>query len=579
MLVSVKGLIPTAEHTDAYLLFVPLWDFGFSELAHGNLPLWNPHIYCGTPCHSSFQTAFLYPPNWLFLIAPLAKGICLSVVLHVFLLGFFMALWARNRGLHPVACLLAGLMATLGGTHFLFVYSGGLVLLCVTAWVPLVFLSIDKVFEKRSVGWCMVGVFATSMQILGGLPQVLFYTAFAAALYSGIRLIRATERAKTISLLLMFALLPPLLTAAQLWPGLECARDSVRSGIGSYEFATGFSFPPENLLTLLAPGFFGDTTSGTYTACWGRWYFWETSLFIGITGFVLAVYGAIFGDRRVKRYSTLMVVLLMLVAFGRYTPVFRVLYQVILPLRGFRGPTKMAFQASMFVSMLSAVGLDVLLRQPRRVVGLAGATLGAALAVAVFGVAIQVSGGSGSPDSAWAWFMDTVRVEGEAMRLDMTPEIVRATGRQAAGSLYLASVTGIALAACLFGVQWRPRMAYALAALGALELLVFAHAHRATSDVASNRISQLEAFYASRPGDYRVLQSDYANHAMIARTYNLWGYDPLLARRYAEFIAFTQGQDPGTVTGTLDIRKLDPLFGMLRCRFALLEGGERPGTC
>src|SRR5438105_4220848 len=70
------------QGADMYLQFVAWRDFGFRELAHGNLALWNPHIYSGAPYFGGMQAALLYPPNVIFLILPLAAAINWSVALH-----------------------------------------------------------------------------------------------------------------------------------------------------------------------------------------------------------------------------------------------------------------------------------------------------------------------------------------------------------------------------------------------------------------------------------------------------------------------------------------------------------------
>ena len=44
------------------------------------------------------------------------------------------------------------------------------------------------------------------------------------------------------------------------------------------EWITFFSLPPENLLTLLLPGLFGNGVSCAY---WGRFNLWETCAFVG----------------------------------------------------------------------------------------------------------------------------------------------------------------------------------------------------------------------------------------------------------------------------------------------------------
>ena len=60
--------------TDLASQFVHWRGFGFGEIARGNLPLWNPHIYSGAPFLAGFQSALLYPLNVLYLVLPLAKG-------------------------------------------------------------------------------------------------------------------------------------------------------------------------------------------------------------------------------------------------------------------------------------------------------------------------------------------------------------------------------------------------------------------------------------------------------------------------------------------------------------------------
>ena len=71
------------------------------------------------------------------------------------------------------------------------------------------------------------------------------------------------------------------LAAVQLLPGWDASRESVRSAGLPYADAASLSFPPENLITLLVPGFFGDIEQTSY---WGRWYLWEICLFISVTG-------------------------------------------------------------------------------------------------------------------------------------------------------------------------------------------------------------------------------------------------------------------------------------------------------
>jgi len=72
----------------------------------------------------------------------------------------------------------------------------------------------------------------------------------------------------------------------------------MRSAV-SYLYAASFSFPPENIMTLLVPDFLGDMVHMDY---WGRYYLWEMSIFISITGFALAIYGVFYGEPQKRRF-------------------------------------------------------------------------------------------------------------------------------------------------------------------------------------------------------------------------------------------------------------------------------------
>ncbi|MEO6054789.1 MAG: hypothetical protein ABIP97_12325, partial [Chthoniobacterales bacterium] len=124
--------------------------YGFGELAKGHLPLWNPYVYGGVPFLGDFQSAMLYPPNLLFLIAPIAVALNWSIALHVFILAVGMYIWATWRGLHHAAAFLAAATAILSGSYFLHIFAGHLSNICTMAWTPFIFLGIDGWLAARN---------------------------------------------------------------------------------------------------------------------------------------------------------------------------------------------------------------------------------------------------------------------------------------------------------------------------------------------------------------------------------------------------------------------------------------------
>jgi hypothetical protein len=272
---------------DLFLQYFAWREFGFRELAKGNLALWNPHIFSGAPYFGGMQGALLYPPNWLFLILPTPAAINWTVAVHVFAIGAFMFFWMRQRGISAAASFFAGTLVMFSGAFFPHVFAGHLPQLSAMTWAPLIFGSIDAVFEMQDPRWSLLGMFAVAMQILAGFPQYVFYTAIIAGLYAALRLIGHWNWRLAAALLSIY---PggALLAAVQLLPAIQTTRETTRGFRLPFEFASMVALPPENFVTLLVPDFFGQIAK-----YWGRWYLWETSLFVGIAGLTFAIYAAI----------------------------------------------------------------------------------------------------------------------------------------------------------------------------------------------------------------------------------------------------------------------------------------------
>jgi Bacterial membrane protein YfhO len=560
------------QGADLFLQYYSWRDFGFRQLAKGNIALWNPHIFSGAPFFGEMQAALLYPPNWLFLLMPLAPAINWTIALNIFAIGAFTFFWMRVRGLHPVAGFFAGAVTMFSGPHFLHVFAGHLPQLAAMTWSPLIFCAIDGLFETRKPGWCLLGIFAVAMQILAGFPQYVFYTGIIAGFYSALRLVAQWDWRLAARLLGIY-LGAAVLTAVQLLPAIEATNETVRGAPLPLDFASMFSLPPENFLTLLAPDFFGNITS-----YWGRCYLWETSLFVSVTGFVLAVYAAIYVERKTKWIPLAVIFAALLLALGAHTPLFRLLYNWAPGFDRFRATSKFIFPACLFLVLLAAMGLDRLFRRKKNEPGL---TIGTFAAAALFAIA----GLWAANTSAWQALMTRMQTAGETYLL---PELytnggfVAKSQHTAAISLFLAAGVCALFGTLLLFHKREPRLLYGLVALGLLEMSWFAHAARPSFD--SSRIVNAEekSILEEHPGDYRIINLFNPNSAMSLGAFDIWGYDPDVVRRYAEFITWTQGGDPNNATLYVKFTRFDPLYAMLRLRYVFawhankLETAEAP---
>jgi len=569
VLFSLGDTVLSNRDADLFLQFVPWRAFGFGELKHGNLALWNPRLFCGAPFFGGFQSALLYPLNALFLVLPLAQAINWSIALHVFLAGAFTYAWAARRRLHPLACFLSAAIFMFCGAQFLHIYAGHLPNLCSMVWAPLLFLAIDGLFEDLSPGWCLLGMFAGTMQVLAGHPQYVFQTGLAATLYGGLCCLKVRHRSRFLLGLVVIPVGIVGLSAVQLFTGLQEAHETVRSTGLSVEDAGVFSFPPENFMTLIAPGILGDMKSGTY---WGRLFCWEASLFISVTGFVLAVTGALLGRRDARRFSFVMAAVLLLLALGRHTPLFGVLYHWLPGFDKFRGTSKFIFLASLFLSLLAGIGLDILQRGPlcfRKVVPVLA--LLSAL-IFIFGLRLQSFGTPAGGDS-WRRLMLAVYEKGESYLPRAAyedPNFTMAAAAFAAKSLLLGGgIMVLALVLVLVSRSYRCATVVLLG-LAVGELLWFARGSLDRFALSDGIDREIKNSLAGRPGDYRILNLVNPNSALSTGLMDIWGSDPGIMRRYAELLAFSQGQNPSEASQFLKLSPESPLYAMLRCRFAFV---------
>jgi hypothetical protein len=563
-LVGASPPVVGAPTTDLALQFLPWRQFGFDELARGNLALWNPYIYAGAPFFGGMQSALLYPPNWLHLVLPLPLASNWTTALNVWLLGGFVYIWALQRRVHPFAGVVAAGLAMFGAPCFLRVYAGHSTAIAAMPWAALLFLAIDGWLAARRPAWCLLGMLAVAMQILAGHPQYVYFTALAAGCYSLARLAEPGQRRLGAAAgLLTFHAGGALLAALQLVAGMQAIAGTLRGQVLPLSFAGWFSFPPENLITLVAPGFFGDVLAHPY---WGRWYLWEASAFMGVCGLALAVYGA--AERVPGRAALLLTAgVCVLLALGEYSPLFRLLYEWLPYFDRFRGSAKFIFLAALMLAVLAAHGLDRVLRE-----GPSKRALWTGAAIALILVAASMAVREVDWQSLTAAML--------ASRQSFVDPELAGSGAFAAASrafaalgLLLAGASLLAVTAIGAWTRREPRAAFVLGVLAVVEVFAFARLHRPTFDSRGLVNTELRDFLASHPGDYRVLNLNSPNSGMLMRTLDAWGYDPAVTRRYAELVRWLEDGKPDQATQYLHIRDFSPLLSMLRVKYAVsLEG-------
>ncbi len=294
---------------DGITQFYPWRQETSRQMRAGKIPLWNTHQFAGdggTPLLANSQSAPLYPLNALFYMMPTGRlwyAFGLSAFVHMTLAAWGMFLLLR------IGVKLRRLPSLLGAGAW--AMSGPVItwlslptFLAVACWIPWLLLLVRVAHERAGTrtGRCAaVGAGAVAgLMMLAGHLQIAFYGLLAGGLYAahlGFYGWRAGRIRPLHWLIGVFGagVLALALAAPQVLPSVELSRVSHRATPATMDLYRGYiaaALPPRNLVTLLAPNFFGEPNHGLYwndTAMGGNNYA-EWAAYVGVAPLLLACY-------------------------------------------------------------------------------------------------------------------------------------------------------------------------------------------------------------------------------------------------------------------------------------------------
>jgi hypothetical protein len=337
---------------------------------------WCAYSFSGRPFFADIQSAILYPPRWFFRAGfPVEHVTTYLCLVHSLFGAVGMYLLSRIRFHHLPAMLAA--IVWIGGGYTLLRYTNGVVtLIYALSWVPWVWWAVELCGPRRPTMTAVLALCA-AMMFLAGSPQVVFITAVGMAIWALGRLLveesTTAGRLRLLSHYIMAGLIAFVIVLPQFIASAEYTAFAVgRGGSAQWEHLVGDSLGPWLLITNLAPEFFAaGNAEGMY---WGSQSgFMETNAYIGIAPLMLALFGAVVVvsdwrrlDRTSKRWFVCLLALFvagLLVAFGRFTPIYRLLYDVVPGFNLFRVPARWLLWPFAVGILLAAWGADILLQR------------------------------------------------------------------------------------------------------------------------------------------------------------------------------------------------------------------------
>ena len=396
--------------SDCALSYYPRRVFATRMMRQGEIPLWNPHQFCGTPFLANYQSGVLYPVNLAIYGIDPPQQMDVYLYVHFLIAAIFTYLLLRRLCVSPGGSVVSALAFTFSG--FMSTRYGQPTFVSTAAYIPVLLYFAEGLVRSpdfRRAGYLAAAV---AMCILAGFPQLVFLAVYSLVLYVVLRILLLREapwrrRAIVFGLLIFSIAVAALVSAFQLLPTYELSTYSYRKAL-SYEMILSSAHHRLAALKYFIPDILGhplDPEVGVISNGLSKIAGYEgfsqnyvsTMGYVGLLPLLLAIAAVARPGRKMIPYVVL-AGLALLVVFG--TPLLRLLYGALPGFR-FSRIDRLVVIYMLGVSVLAGFGFDQVRHSSRKkavaLIALAFAVFSALLAVWLRGpgaeVIMQATGG------------------------------------------------------------------------------------------------------------------------------------------------------------------------------------------
>lgn len=330
----------------------PTYLLATESIQRGIFPFWNPYSSCGTPFFAAVQHGLLYPLSQLNFLFPFEWGFKYMFILHFFIAGLGLYLLLRNFNLRPLVSLGGTILYCFGGC--LVSLTNLLTSLIALSWLSFIFLFYQRTKSSSGLGWGWLCSAGLSLQFFGGQPEIT-YLSFLLLAVSGLGY--AFKDFKNYSKILLFIVLSTgLLLLPEILPFLQLIKHSYRLTFSGWESQTYWSLHPLQLADLLSPSHRKNFLHVIQPQEWIK------NIYVGIIPLFLLCF-SMSGKRRKIGWCCALALVSLVLAFGKYTPLYKVITSFVPGLSMIRYPIKFFMFFNWCFIVLVVFGLQNLLEK------------------------------------------------------------------------------------------------------------------------------------------------------------------------------------------------------------------------
>lgn len=366
-----------------------------------SFPLWVPYIFGGMPSYASLLTTGARVWDFLQIIFfsvigfagtlfgnDVARVVCYYAIYGI---GVYLLMLSQK---HERFVAFFSAVAAMFSTYVItWVMIGHNTKPVVFATLPFIFLLVEKLREKFSLLYAVLLAMTLHIMMEGGHLQLIFYIGCAVGLYLVYelisRLILKTQPVKIVAVSLILVVcggLAFLMSSDRYLSTWEYTPYSTRgsapivksdkqhqdaSGGNDYEYATMWSYSPEEAINFFIPGYFGNGVrkytpadrSGAepimFPTYWGQKESEDSPPYMGIGVLALALLGFIVYRKNVfVQFLTILCIFSVLLSFGKNLPLLYDFFFYHIPsFNKFRAPSMALALMHFAVPVMSGFGL------------------------------------------------------------------------------------------------------------------------------------------------------------------------------------------------------------------------------
>lgn len=305
-----------------------------------------------------------------YFIFPMPASIAWEMAIHLIFAGIGTFLYCRVIGLNRYSAFLAGIFFILSSEIITLINAGHVGKIATITWIPWIFLTLEKGFQERRPFYFLLTGGVLALQFFQMHWQISFYSCLAVGLYTMFKIVKIYLKDKNLKeggkLITYTALMVTIFLAAasiSFLPVYEWSKTTERAAGMRHDEGMSWSMPPEEVVTYLIPGFFGLSRQESGPPdpyidihYWGRMNFAQATDYLGVLPLVLAGMALLYRRNHYTWLLGLLALITQIMALGKYTQIYRFMYEYLPGFSTFRVPKMILFLTAFSVAVLGGIG-------------------------------------------------------------------------------------------------------------------------------------------------------------------------------------------------------------------------------